>query len=227
MLPLIADLFHVAIDELFGRRKIGCQQMLPERDTAFLLQTYSQMYAPEAGPWNLSVANKYLEYQLTAFFEKHVSLPPHAALCNIGIGAGEWDRYLSYQLSGGTLTSIDPRDICCRQLEMRLIAEENPAAVTVICADAMTLSQDNRFDVVTMVGSTAAESRDSFALLEKAMDFVKDGGVLYYQSIEENENYSTVMQTAFRKGMTLGAFLVDDAHDMHCQYYIFYKIHKV
>lgn len=227
MLPAIATLLGVSIDALFGRESHSCAVSLCEDDAAFLLQTYSRMYAPEAGPWNVSVENKYLEYRFADFFEKHFSITAQSAVCNIGIGAGEWDIYLSYQLSGGTLTSIDLREICCRQLERRLVCEENPAAVTVICADAMTLPLEGQFDLVTMVGSTAAESEDAPALLEKAMDFVREGGALYYQSLDATEDCSSVLQAAFRRGMTLDAFLTDDAYDMHCQYYKFRKIQHV
>lgn len=50
MIPMIADVLGVTIDELFGRKRKGCACNVPDSRTAFLLQTYSQMYAPEAGP---------------------------------------------------------------------------------------------------------------------------------------------------------------------------------
>ena len=43
-------------------------------DKDFLLKTYGQCYGPEAGPWNLSVENKYLEYMFTKFFENNFSI---------------------------------------------------------------------------------------------------------------------------------------------------------
>ena len=71
MLPYLADIFGITIDELFGRKHTGCSTNIPDSDTEFLLRTYAQMYAPEAGPWNLSVENKYLEYRFADFFDKH------------------------------------------------------------------------------------------------------------------------------------------------------------
>lgn len=142
ILPKIAALYGVTIDELYGIRYRGCAMDIPEDKTAFLLQTYSQMYAPEAGPWNLSAENHYLMYRFTDFFEKHFMVAEGTNICNIGIGAGEWDHYLSYKLKGGTLTSIDRLEICCRQLEERLICEGNPNAVKVICSDVMELDLD-------------------------------------------------------------------------------------
>ena len=78
---------------------------------AFLLRAYGACWGPEAGPWNLSVQNKYLEYMFARFFEEHFPLPEYVRICNIGIGAGYWDRYLSYQLRGGSLTSIDVDEV--------------------------------------------------------------------------------------------------------------------
>lgn len=221
MLPLIADVLEVSIDELFGRRQTGCAGVIPDDSTEFLLRTYAQMYDPEAGPWNTSVENKYLEYRFADFFEKHFTVSDGTDICNIGIGAGEWDRYLSYKLHHGSLTSIDRSEVCCRQLEQRLLCEGNPKDVNVICSDAMALELDGRFDIVTMVGSTARESGDGLALLEKAISFVKAGGAIYYQSIDESEDCNAVLQTAFRHGMTLAAFLEDCAYGFRCHYYKF------
>ena len=69
-------------------------------EQAFLLRAYGACWGPEAGPWNLSVQNKYLEYMFARFFEEHFPLPEYVRICNIGIGAGYWDRYLSYRLTG-------------------------------------------------------------------------------------------------------------------------------
>ena len=222
MLPKLADVLDVTIDELFGRRT-GCVGSIPESRVAFLLQTYSQMYAPEAGPWNLSVENKYLEYRIRDFFERHFEIPYHAQMCNIGIGAGEWDIYLSYKLSEGTLTSVDMLEVCCRQLEERLICEGNPNEVTVVCADAMTLDYADQFDILTMIGTTAIESGDGMALFEKASRFVKDGGSIYYQSVDGEEDCNVVLKTAFQCGMSLAAFAEDHAHGFCCHYYKFEK----
>lgn len=221
MLPTLADTFGVTIDELFGRKQSGCSKVISDNNTEFLLHTYSQMYGPEAGPWNLSVENKYLEYRFADFFEKHFSVTNRANICNIGIGAGEWDRYLSYKLKNGTLTSIDRSETCCRQLEQRLICEGNPNEVNIICSDAMALSLDGQFDIVTMVGSTALESGIGNELLEKAITFVKTGGAIYYQSLDENEDCNAVLQAAYRHGMKLTAYFEDSSYGYLAHYYKF------
>lgn len=219
MLPRIADFFGISLDTLFGRKRTGCAGDIPEDRLLFLLKTYSQVYGPEAGLWNLSVENKYLMYRFADFFEKHFAVGEGDCICNIGIGAGEWDEYLSYKLNRGTLTSIDRLEICCRQLEERLLWEENPNKVNVICADAMELSLEGQFEIVTMVGSTAMESDTGMALLEKAMGFVKPGGTLYYQSIDADEDCNRVLKAAFDAGMKLAAFEEDHAYGFSCRYY--------
>lgn len=223
MLPLIADYFHISIDELMGHTQRGCTGSISEDEKIFLLETYSQMYGPEAGPWNLSVANKYLEYRFTSFFEENFTITHGSNICNIGIGAGEWDRYLSYQLHGGTLTSIDKLENCCRQLEKRLQIEQNPNHVQIICADAMTLQFKESFDIVTMVGSTLMESNTGLALLEHVFTFLKPGGSIYYQTLDENEDCSQVIKTAFRNHLRMQAYLEDKAYGFHCHYYKFVK----
>ncbi len=222
-LPAVADLFQISVDDLFGRKSTTCAGDIPDDELRFLLQTYTQMYGPEAGPWNLSVENKYLEYRITEFFESHFTVGTHTNICNIGIGAGEWDRYLSYKLTGGTLTSIDREEMCCKQLQKRLLWEGNPNTVNVICADAIHLRLSGQFEIVTLVGSTVKESGVGLALLEQAMDFVKAGGSLYYQSLDAQEACNAVMETALGRGMKLEAISEDRTYGYRCRYCKFSK----
>lgn len=223
MLPKIADALGATIDDLFGRRQYGCKGEIAEEERTFLLHTYAQIYGPEAGPWNLSVGNRYLEYKFADFFERHFQIAEAADICNIGIGAGEWDRYLSYKLKGGSLTSIDRLEICCRQLEKRMALEANPNHVTVLCADATELKIREQFDLVSMVGTTGMESGDSMALLEKAAQFVKPGGCIYYQSLDEKEDCNQVLQMAFRSGLRLDGYEEDLSYGFCARYYRFVK----
>jgi len=74
-----------------------------------------------------------------------------------------------------------------------------------------------------MVGTTTAECGKGMELLEKACTFVKAGGSVYYQSLNEKEDCNAVMQTAFRCGMSLAAFAEDHAYGFHACYYKFEK----
>lgn len=121
------------------------------------------------------------------------------------------------------MTSVDISEVCCRQLEERLIYEGNPNKVTVVCADAMILDYKEQFDILTMVGSTAMESRDSMALLAKVSEFIKVGGLIYYQSLDDSENCNEVIKTAFQCGMSLNAYNEDNEYGFRCHYYKFEK----
>ena len=189
-------------------------------DKDLLLRTYGQCYDAEAGPWNLSLQNKYLEYMFAKFFEENFPVFPGAELCNIGIGAGYWDRYLSYRLDGGTLTSIDIREICCRQLEECLVNEKNPNPVRVIHSDVMLLDDlAGRFDIVTMVGSTRSESGLHEAILSKAVSFLKRGGSLFYQSLDREETEEWVRAFCEKDSVTAAAYLLDTAYGFKAQYW--------
>ena len=48
-------------------------------DKDFLLNAYGRLWDPEAGPFNLSVENKYLEYMLAKFFQENFPVPEGAA----------------------------------------------------------------------------------------------------------------------------------------------------
>lgn len=157
-------------------------------DKDFLLKTYGQCYDAEAGPWNLSVENKYLEYMFTRFFEENFPVNKDTNICNIGIGTGYWDRYLSYKLKGGSLTSIDIDELACRQLQECLVNEKNPNKVKIICSDIMKIdSFSKQFDIITMVGSTRMESGLYNEIIAKVFSMLKNGGSLYYQSIDPKE----------------------------------------
>lgn len=189
-------------------------------DKDFLLKTYGACYNAEAGPWNLSLQNKYLEYAITRFFEENFPIPPGAALCNIGIGAGYWDRYLSYRLNGGTLTSIDILEQCCRQLEACLANEQNPNPVRIIHSNVMLLKNlAERFDIVTMVGSARLESGLREDILAQAVSFLKPGGSLYYQSIDKNETGDWVRAFCETGHVAVSAYLLDTTYDFKAQYW--------
>ena len=189
-------------------------------DKDFLLKAYGQCYDAEAGPWNLSLQNKYLEYAITRFFEENFPIPRGAAICNIGIGAGYWDRYLSYRLNGGMLTSIDMLEICCRQLEECLANERNPNPVRVIHSDVMRLEGlSDSFDIVTMVGSARRESGLREAILDKAVSFLKSGGSLYYQTLDEDGTEDWVRDFCKKRPVTAEAYLLDTAYGFKAQYW--------
>lgn len=188
-------------------------------DAEFLLKTYGQCYDAEAGPWNLSVENKYLEYMFTKFFTEQFIVDENSDICNIGIGAGYWDRFLSYQLKRGTLTSIDRDEVICRQLREGLRNERNPSTVIVCCCDIMDYVPEYRFDIVTMIGSTRMESGRYDDILRKVFSLVKPGGSLYYQTLDPQERPEEFRELAEKSGFSIQAYLLDGSYGFHAQYW--------
>lgn len=189
-------------------------------DKDFLLKTYGQCYGKEAGPWNLSVENKYLEYMFARFFEENFAVTEETCICNIGIGAGYWDRYLSYKLKGGALTSIDIDETACRQLGECLLNEKNPNKVTIIHSDVLSVhGLDHQFNIVTMVGSTRMESGLYESVMEKAFSFLKDGGSLFYQTLDRAETKEATVALCGKNNITIDCYLLDAAYGFKAQYW--------
>ena len=193
-------------------------------DTEFLLKTYGSQYDSEAGPWNLSVENKYLEYMFAKFFEDNFEIKPDMKICNIGIGAGYWDRYLSYLIPEGELTSIDIDEECCRQLTECLLNEKNPNCIHIIHSDVIRVKdKDETFDIVTMVGSARMESGLFREILEKAFSMLKKGGVMYYQSLDNEETKQEVLSVC--EGiMQADKYLLDETYGFRAQYWMLTKL---
>jgi len=193
-------------------------------DTEFLLKTYGSQYDSEAGPWNLSVENKYLEYMFAKFFEDNFEIKPDMKICNIGIGAGYWDRYLSYLIPEGELTSIDIDEECCRQLTECLLNEKNPNCIHIIHSDVMRVKdKDETFDIVTMVGSARMESGLFRGILEKAFSMLKPGGAMYYQSLDESEKKEDVLAVC-EGTMQVEKYLLDETYGFRAQYWKLTKL---
>ena len=188
-------------------------------DKEFLLENYAMENRPDAGSWNLSLENKYLEYMITRFFEEHFTVGEDTSICNIGIGAGYWDRYLAYKLNGGRLTSIDIDEEICRKFRLCLEIEENPADVHVIASNVLQVEGlENSIDIVTMIGSTRMESGLYESILNKAISFVKPGGSFYYQSLDQDEDQDAFLRICEANGLTIEASLSDAAYGIKSHY---------
>lgn len=189
-------------------------------DKDFLLRNYGALHGPEAGPWNLSAEQKYLDYRITAFFEDNFPVSQGADLCNVGIGAGYWDRYLSYRLQGGTLTSIDKDQECCRALAEGLENEQNPNPVTILARDVMDCGDlAGRFDIVTMVGSTRMESGLFGEILNMLFALLKPGGSLYYQSLDPKEDRGAVEALCLESGLRPEKYEHDTGYGRSARYW--------
>lgn len=188
-----------------------------------LLRVYGDCWGGEAGEWNTSVQNKYLEYMFARFLEENFVINPDDSILNIGIGAGYWDRYLSYKVPNGLLTSVDIDRSCADNLKACLQNERNENPVRVICADAISYDFGATFDLVTMVGSAAEESGNVQSIISKAFSLLKENGTFYLQLIRRRSSFD-IDRWAAENHASIVARLVDDTYDIHCEYY---KIKKV
>ncbi|WP_370636222.1 class I SAM-dependent methyltransferase [Cohnella sp. CFH 77786] len=78
------------------------------------------------------------------------------SVCNIGIGTGDWDDFLGYELNGyGHLTSIDIDREICDLFQYRQLREGHNNPSEVVCCDFLSNSIDDKsFDLITIIGST-------------------------------------------------------------------------
>ena len=222
-------LFNMSIDSIVKRELISCHSDKKQNlsanektiiDKDFLLKWYGDCYDKNAGPWNLGIKNKYLEYMLAKFFEENFTVNEGNDICNVGIGSGHWDRYLSYKLNSGTLTSIDIDEDCCRTLKDGLVNERNPNAVEVIHSDVMLVEGfENKFDIVTVVGSTRLESGLYDILLGKAMSFIKEGGSMFYHTLDREENMSDFLKLCNAYRLTVENYICDNNYGFKAQYW--------
>lgn len=147
-----------------------------------LFELYLSFNGPDAGPWNRSPRSLYLEYWTREFIGGRVERRPGLRVCNVGIGAGDWDNFLCDLLNGvGSLTSLDINGEICELFRYRQQREGHSNPATVVCADVMadTLPAAS-FDVVTVIGSTVGESGDYDRCLASCVRLVRPGGYLMY-----------------------------------------------
>ena len=189
-------------------------------DEEKLLRQYGEMSGPEAGPWNLGVENKYLEYRITFWFEENFPVSGAETICNIGIGAGYWDRYLSYRIPEGELISIDIDSTCCEMLELGLRNEKNPNRVRIICSDVMKVNDiEECCDIVTMIGSARMESGLYEEILDQALSFVKPGGLFYYQTLSREELPEDFPKFCQSRNVSIINELKEERYGAHAMYY--------
>jgi ubiquinone/menaquinone biosynthesis C-methylase UbiE len=111
-----------------------------------------------------------------------MKLFPGMEVCNVGIGAGGWDNFLCDLLDGtGRLTSVEIDSETCELFAYRQKREGHTSPSNVICADILADSlRAASFDVVTVIGSTVAESHDYDGCLASCWRLVRNGGFMMY-----------------------------------------------
>jgi SAM-dependent methyltransferase len=145
--------------------------MVSDRD---LLEHY---VARGAEPWNSSLEAAWLDLELRRFVLEHLPARRPLAVCNAGIGVGLWDDWLGH-VTGASITSVDRDPAICRMFAYRQQRERHPHPAHVVCGDLRGVLPAERFDVITCVGSTLAESGDRAATLVALERALAPDGVL-------------------------------------------------
>ena len=110
--------------------------------------------------WNVSLEAAWLDYELRAYVLAQLPKRRPLSVCNVGVGVGLWDDWLAHVI-GAPITSIDRDPAICRVHQLRQQREGHPYPSQVICGDVGDGILDGcEFDVITVIGSTLAESGD-------------------------------------------------------------------
>lgn len=144
-----------------------------------------------AEPWNISLEAAWLDYELRAWVRPRLPAQFPVAACNIGIGVGCWDDWLGYEL-GTSITSVDRDPAICRTFALRQRRERHPYPARVVCGDVCDgILGGHRFDVITIVGSTLAETGDRDELERSAVGALAPGGVVLVADVGNREPPTT------------------------------------
>jgi SAM-dependent methyltransferase len=137
-------------------------------------------------PWNVSLEASWLDYELRAWVRPRLPSGWPVRACNIGIGVGLWDDWLGHEL-GIAITSIDTDPEVCRTFAMRQRREGHPFPARVRCGNPCGTLGRAHYDVVTIVGSTLAETDDRAGVERAAIAALAPGGVLLVADVGNRE----------------------------------------
>lgn len=138
-------------------------------------------------PWNVSLEAAWLDYELRAWVRPRLPTRWPVAVCNIGIGVGLFDDWLGHEL-GAAITSVDRDPQICRTFAARQRRERHPHPAKVRCGDACDgLLGIARFDAITILGSTLAETGDRAELEHAALRALVPGGSLLVVEVGNRE----------------------------------------
>jgi len=138
-------------------------------------------------PWNVSLEAAWLDYELRAWVRPRLPTRWPVAVCNIGIGVGLFDDWLGHEL-GAAITSVDRDPQICRTFAARQRRERHPHPAKVRCGDACDGQLGTaRFDAITIIGSTLAETGDRAELERAALAALVPGGSLLIAEVGNRE----------------------------------------
>lgn len=207
----LCKLFGVTEEWLLDREDLKCiaqkmEKLLNQKEKDYILEYYSEFNNEECGKWNTSLKSKWYDYKITEYFEEKFNLKCAKAICNIGIGPGHWDRYLSYHMNDNCrLISVDIDTDITETFRLCLENEQNNRNIEIINIDIFEYNPKDKFDIVTMVGSTVQEIGYYNEIFKKATSLLNDSGELYYSSVTKEETKEQLINAL----AGTGAFVVN------------------
>ena len=119
------------------------------KEKEYILEYYGEFYNEECGKWNTSLKSKWYDYKINEYFEEHLKLKKAKKICNIGIGPGNWDRYLSYHMSNDCkLVSVDIDPDITETFRLCLENEQNQRNIEIVNNDIFKYNPTIKFDIV-------------------------------------------------------------------------------
>lgn len=192
-LEALCKLFNVTEEWLLDREDLKTiakkmENLLNQKEKDYILEYYSEFNNEECGKWNTSLKSKWYDYKITEYFEEHFKLKDVKTICNIGIGPGHWDRYLSYHMNDECkLVSVDIDSDITETFRLCLENEQNNRNIEIINKDIFKYTPKEKFDIVTMIGSTVQEIGYYKEIFKKATALLNDNGELYYSCVSKEE----------------------------------------
>ena len=164
------------------------KSLLNQKEKDYILEYYSEFNNEECGKWNTSIQSKWYDYNITKYFEENFSLKDAKVICNIGIGPGHWDRYLSYHMNEECrLISVDIDTDITETFRLCLENEQNSRNIEIVNKNIFEYNPKDKFDIVTMVRSTVQEIGKYNEIFKKVTTLLNDEGELYYSCVSKNE----------------------------------------
>lgn len=189
----LCKLFGVTEEWLLDREDLKfiakkMEKLLNQKEKDYILEYYSEFNNEECGKWNTSLKSKWYDYKITEYFEENFALEKALTICNIGIGPGHWDRYLSYHMNVKCrLVSIDIDSDITETFRLCLENEQNNRNIEIINKDIFEYNPKEKFDIITMIGSTVQEIGFYNEIFKKATSMLNDNGELYYSCVNKEE----------------------------------------
>ena len=198
-LDAICKLFNVSEEWLLDRNDLKIiaekiEKLLNQKEKDYILEYYSEFNNEECGKWNTSLKAKWYDYKTTEYFEENFNFKESKTICNIGIGPGHWDRYLSYHMNDECkLISIDIDSDITETFRLCLENEQNKRNIEIVNSDIFDYIPSHKFDIITMIGSTVKEIGLYKETFKKAISMLNDNGELFYSSVTKEETIDLLL----------------------------------